>query len=536
MKKKLSLLTTVLLSGIISSSVFAQDFQKVVKIAIDSNTASVLGKDVEIDAPAYISSGNTMVPLRFISNSLGVADEDIYYDSSEQAIKIAYKDRIFTFKQGQNEFTITRSDSTTEILKMNNNAVIETKNGSSFIPFRVLETLFDVEVFWDSTSRTAILIDNSYTPSTEILTEVSTETTSETTSETASETTSETTSISEETTQNFVEDFSETTSEDILNSSNTLDSTSDKIEGFTQTTTTQKIIIDNYRTEEQVYQLEKEVVELVNAERTKNNLVPLELSNKLVVTSRYKANDMATKDYFSHIDPSGDIWAIHLNVSENIAAGQVSAKDVVSSWLNSEAHRDNILDPNTRYIGVGYSEQSGSKYGYYWTQQFSNNDKWSDHISLEMINLNSTLNQNKLITLSEEEIISFEEELLLLINQKRSDFGLAPFILSDGLIETASQKSEDMATNNYIGHTDLNGDVFYKEIEGSSFWTIFENYAAGTTSPEEILDIWLDIDTQKEQLLSPNNKYIGISFFQDLNSEWNYYTTAHFSGNLKWTN
>jgi uncharacterized protein YkwD len=51
---------------------------------------------------------------------------------------------------------------------------------------------------------------------------------------------------------------------------------------------------------------------------------------------------------------------------ENIAYGQTSAQEVMQSWMNSAGHRQNILNPKFRDVGIAYA------YGntFYWTQNF----------------------------------------------------------------------------------------------------------------------------------------------------------------------
>jgi hypothetical protein len=55
-------------------------------------------------------------------------------------------------------------------------------------------------------------------------------------------------------------------------------------------------------------------------------------------------------------------------VGENIAAGLHTPADAVRGWLNSPAHRANLLRPEYREIGVGLTR--GGAYGTYWTQNF----------------------------------------------------------------------------------------------------------------------------------------------------------------------
>ncbi|MDR7000267.1 uncharacterized protein YkwD [Neobacillus niacini] len=48
--------------------------------------------------------------------------------------------------------------------------------------------------------------------------------------------------------------------------------------------------------------------------------------------------------------------------------GQKTPEEVVSAWMNSEAHHKNILNPNYNYFGVGYVPD-----GNYWRWEFVGN-------------------------------------------------------------------------------------------------------------------------------------------------------------------
>ncbi|WP_051272283.1 CAP domain-containing protein [Shimazuella kribbensis] len=123
--------------------------------------------------------------------------------------------------------------------------------------------------------------------------------------------------------------------------------------------------------------MEREVVRLVNIERSKKGLQPLVIDDKLCKIARTKSQDMKDKNYFSHQSPTyGSPFDMlkHFGVSyrtagENLAAGYPSASAVVNGWMNSEGHRKNILNPAYSKIGVGYV--SGGSYGNYWTQLFT---------------------------------------------------------------------------------------------------------------------------------------------------------------------
>ncbi len=118
---------------------------------------------------------------------------------------------------------------------------------------------------------------------------------------------------------------------------------------------------------------EKEVVRLVNAERAKQGLSPLEYDWQLSRVARYKSEDMQKNNYFSHTSPTyGSPFNMMKNfgisyrtAGENIAKGYRTPAAVVEGWMNSAGHRANILNSSFTHIGVGYVEG-----GNYWTQMF----------------------------------------------------------------------------------------------------------------------------------------------------------------------
>ena len=118
---------------------------------------------------------------------------------------------------------------------------------------------------------------------------------------------------------------------------------------------------------------EQQVVELTNQERAKNGLPALKLDAELSKVARDKSKDMQTKNYFSHTSPTyGSPFDMmkaygvsYKAAGENIAMGQRSPEEVVQAWMNSQGHRENIMNPSFTHIGVGHVAT-----GNYWTQMF----------------------------------------------------------------------------------------------------------------------------------------------------------------------
>ena len=126
--------------------------------------------------------------------------------------------------------------------------------------------------------------------------------------------------------------------------------------------------IDNYA---------QDVLNLVNAERAKVGLRPVELSSTLNDGTLIRASEIET--LFSHTRPDGTSCSTVVEntypsyyIGENIAEGQTSAEDVMTAWMNSTGHRANILRKSYTELGVGLAYDENSTYKYYWVQLFGN--------------------------------------------------------------------------------------------------------------------------------------------------------------------
>jgi uncharacterized protein YkwD len=103
------------------------------------------------------------------------------------------------------------------------------------------------------------------------------------------------------------------------------------------------------------------IVELTNQTRATERLTPLIENDALDRAAQKKAADMASKQYFSHEMPDGRT-AMDLVLAEgyraklaaeNLAVRYDTAEDVQQGWLLSPTHRENIINPVYRNIGVG---------------------------------------------------------------------------------------------------------------------------------------------------------------------------------------
>jgi uncharacterized protein YkwD len=104
----------------------------------------------------------------------------------------------------------------------------------------------------------------------------------------------------------------------------------------------------------------------INAFRRSHGLRPLRLSRALTAAARQHSTEMAARGYFSHSSADGSsfdrriaryypaghsrFWA----VGENLlwSSPSVDASGALVMWKDSPPHRENLLGPNWREIGV----------------------------------------------------------------------------------------------------------------------------------------------------------------------------------------
>ena len=125
--------------------------------------------------------------------------------------------------------------------------------------------------------------------------------------------------------------------------------------------------------------LAQQVVDLENARRAGLGLALLTVDATLTDAAAWKASFMAQTGVFGHDDQapvSRDAhtrsldcgYAANAAWGENIAYGQSSPAEVMTAWINSEGHRENLDNPSFRAIGVGVATDAAGRI--YWVQDF----------------------------------------------------------------------------------------------------------------------------------------------------------------------
>jgi len=121
--------------------------------------------------------------------------------------------------------------------------------------------------------------------------------------------------------------------------------------------------------QDELSQIEREIFNLLNQERTSRGLAPLSLNSSLISAAQHHATNMASMNRMAHDLPGADLPTLldrlryyrynYRNAGENIAYGYQSAQSVMNAWMNSSGHRSNILSPNFTEVGIGVRYSSG---------------------------------------------------------------------------------------------------------------------------------------------------------------------------------
>jgi uncharacterized protein YkwD len=157
------------------------------------------------------------------------------------------------------------------------------------------------------------------------------------------------------------------------------------------------LLFQNAKPEIRIPDLERQIHQSVNLQRRSNDRQPLEWDDTLVNLARAHSEDMAKRGYFKHVNPEGETpmkrlqQAGHNNcrlVGENIYQNNLYSRAItekkrttydwnsmetitattLKGWMDSDSHRENILQNDYTREGVGVAIGSDDKV--YITQVF----------------------------------------------------------------------------------------------------------------------------------------------------------------------
>ncbi len=118
---------------------------------------------------------------------------------------------------------------------------------------------------------------------------------------------------------------------------------------------------------ERLLTLDQQILAGLNESRAKHGLRPLVMSSKLQEAAVFHSRAMLQGGFFAHDTPGGASFAARVrgfyrsagynswSVGENLlySTEAVTANTAIAAWLASPGHRENMLMPEWREVGIG---------------------------------------------------------------------------------------------------------------------------------------------------------------------------------------
>ena len=124
-------------------------------------------------------------------------------------------------------------------------------------------------------------------------------------------------------------------------------------------------------------------------------------------------------------------------------------------------------------------------------------------------------------------VLDYENEVIRLVNEIRVKNGLNELEADWELSRVARYKSQDMKDNNYFSHTSPVYGSPFEMIKhfGLSYKSAGENIAKGQTSPQAVVNAWMNSSGHRANILNKSYTKIGVGYVKSGN-----YWTQMFIG------
>ena len=129
---------------------------------------------------------------------------------------------------------------------------------------------------------------------------------------------------------------------------------------------------------------------------------------------------------------------------------------------------------------------------------------------------------------------AFEAEVLALTNSFRRSNGVAELTAESSLAQAAETHSQNMANQDFFSHTGADGAGVGDRASAAGYGSgvVGENIGAGYSTPEAVVDGWIDSPGHRANMLNGDYTKLGVGYAflaNDTGSEnWNHYWTQVF--------
>lgn len=257
-----------------------------------------------------------------------------------------------------------------------------------------------------------------------------------------------------------------------------------------------------------------ELVRLINLQRRKAGLAPLEADAKLSKAAAAHAGAMAGSACID-FDCGGKKAEVRISDAGYrarasrfyVSAGQETPEEMIRQMMSSEWGREMVLSPSYRHVAAGYGGND-SIYRHYWAIGFA--------------------------APAVEDRGALAGEVVRLVNIEREKHGALPLALNEKLNRSAQFHAEFMADNDCFDHLCPNEANLRKRVRDAGYeWrAVAENIAAGQDDPAKVVASWMKSPGHRVNILNPRYREIGIGYVlldRDGGKEqWRHYWVQNF--------
>lgn len=111
-------------------------------------------------------------------------------------------------------------------------------------------------------------------------------------------------------------------------------------------------------------------------------------------------------------------------------------------------------------------------------------------------------------------VTSYEQEVIRLVNEIRAENGLKALTYDWELSRVARYKSQDMKDNKYFSHTSPVYGTPFQMIKnfGLTYRSAGENIAKGYSTPQAVVNGWMNSSGHRANILNANYTHIGVGY------------------------
>ncbi len=111
--------------------------------------------------------------------------------------------------------------------------------------------------------------------------------------------------------------------------------------------------------------------------------------------------------------------------------------------------------------------------------------------------------------------LSYAEQVVELVNEERAKKGLSPLSIDTSVQAAAQVRAQEC--EQLFSHTRPDGSGFATALseQNVSYKTAGENIAWGQSSPEEVVNAWMNSDGHRANILSEKYTSIGVGYYQN---------------------